>query len=323
MPSWRRWQADGPAQKRTSYWQDVVCETMLHVTMAPGEPADARPFDGILESCAQADARLVNFRSSAHRITRDARQAGLGNDQYIIVGLQRRGMTSLSQRHGEVRLAYGDIGVIDGTQPFQMQFADTIERCVVLLPRLVLKDRLPRFGGLKAPLRLGADDAVTAILARTVQALTTEHSSFDDGSASVLLSHIADLLALRMTDSAGQPELPGRLAYENLLRIIDRHLGMAGLTPAYAAAQARMSLRTAHRLFRQYSEPRISIEKCIFERRLVRAYQALAQGKARNVSDAAFTAGFADLSHFTRRFGERFGISPSALLPGAGAGPDL
>ncbi len=311
-PAWRHWQAEGSALQRVDYWKDVVCQAVLHVTMTPDEPGDPLLFDGVIQSRDQAGSRLVNFRSSAHRIIRNALQVNQGDDQYLMISLQCRGASHMEQRKGGVSLGGGDIGVIDSAQPFQLHFPDAIERRIVMLPRALLAARLPRFGMLDEPLRLGADDAVTSVMAHTMQVLTGP-TEVGDADVQVLLANIADLLALRLRGARGA-NLPGRMAYEQLLRAIDRNLDVIGFTPAEAAARTRISLRTAHRLFQQYSEPRISLEQYIVDQRLARAHGALTQGRAASVSEAAFAAGFSDLSHFARRFKARFGVAPSSLL---------
>ncbi len=53
--------------------------------------------------------------------------------------------------------------------------------------------------------------------------------------------------------------------------------------------------------------------------RLERAAQLLA-GRAGTVTEVAYGVGFASLSHFSKCFRERYGMSPSAYASGGGAG---
>ncbi len=51
----------------------------------------------------------------------------------------------------------------------------------------------------------------------------------------------------------------------------------------------------------------------LWQQRLEASRRALIEGRARNVTEAAYGAGFADLSHFSRCFKQAFGMLPSAL----------
>ena len=83
------------------------------------------------------------------------------------------------------------------------------------------------------------------------------------------------------------------------------------------AAAAGISVRTLHRLFQRHGRaPMETFEQCVFEKRLERAWRALSSGAAASVTDAALDCGFSDLSHFSRRFAQRFGLAPSALFRG-------
>eukprot|EP01032_Pedospumella_encystans_P034527 gene34527-39031_t len=48
----------------------------------------------------------------------------------------------------------------------------------------------------------------------------------------------------------------------------------------------------------------------LWQQRLEASYRALAEGRVRQVSQAALEFGFTDLSHFSRAFKARFGRSP-------------
>jgi AraC-like DNA-binding protein len=54
----------------------------------------------------------------------------------------------------------------------------------------------------------------------------------------------------------------------------------------------------------------------LIERRLERAAELLAGGDG-NVGEVAYAVGFRSVSHFTNRFRDRFGVTPSAWRRGA------
>jgi AraC family transcriptional activator of tynA and feaB len=86
------------------------------------------------------------------------------------------------------------------------------------------------------------------------------------------------------------------------------------LKPVSVAAAARISVRYANSLLAQEGT---SLERYIMTRRLERSREALecATNLVRTVGDIAYGFGFSDLSHFSRRFKERFGCSPGEVRP--------
>jgi len=320
-PLWRQWQAAGTPAQRVDYWKDVVCEAVLDVAMTPGQQVAEHAFHGSIYSRDHGGARLVNFRSASHRIQRTARQADHASDEFLMISLQERGACRLSQRQGEVELAQGDIGVLDSVQAFDIDFPGDVERRMVLLPRALLQARLPAFRHLSGPHRLAGDHALTRVLAETLSALTSREDDLGDTLANTLLGSMADLLAIRFAQVHNSaPALNGEASFLRICRYIDDCSSEPGLTPAGIAQAHGMSLRTLQRLFHRHGTPGLGIEAHIVEHRLLRAHRLLSQGTARNVSEAAFAAGFSDLSHFTRRFQGRFGITPSAVLRQTGRG---
>ena len=77
------------------------------------------------------------------------------------------------------------------------------------------------------------------------------------------------------------------------------------------ALAARVAVGRSH-LYRRLEALRgCSPAKLILERRLEHAAQLLA-ARAGNVSEIAYRVGFKNLSHFSQRFRERYGTTPSA-----------
>jgi AraC-like DNA-binding protein len=90
---------------------------------------------------------------------------------------------------------------------------------------------------------------------------------------------------------------------------IEAHLAEPELSPSRVAAANRVSLRYLYKLFK---EADTSVAEWIRERRLCRCAEALASPTpgGRSIADIAFAWGFNDLSHFSRAFKQRFGVSP-------------
>lgn len=95
-------------------------------------------------------------------------------------------------------------------------------------------------------------------------------------------------------------------------RYVEEHLGDPGLSIERLAGVFNASRATVYRHFAEAG----GVSNYIYSRRLERAYAELA-GSPRTrgqISRVASTNGFVSLSHFSKRFRDRFGILPSEIL---------
>src|SRR5690606_37100825 len=128
-----------------------------------------------------------------------------------------------------------------------------------------------------------------------------------------ILESVADYLADSMSSDIVAPEDDSsRRTFDVLVQYTVQHIASSVLSATSTAIANAVSLRTLHRLFQRFGQT--SFERFVIEKRLSLARQGLMSGTATTVSDAAFSAGFNDLSHFTRRFSAAYGVKPSSLL---------
>jgi signal transduction histidine kinase/CheY-like chemotaxis protein len=95
----------------------------------------------------------------------------------------------------------------------------------------------------------------------------------------------------------------------SFLKAVEARLREEGLTPEMLAADLAISRATLYRRVEQaLGKGPIDV---VWDQRLARAAQLLAAGRG-TVAEIAYGLGFASLSHFSRRFRSRFGMSPTA-----------
>ncbi len=128
-----------------------------------------------------------------------------------------------------------------------------------------------------------------------------------------LVEQALDLIALSFcadaNDAARTLSSPRATALLRLKAAIDARLSDPDLKPTAAAAAAGISVRYANDLL---SGEDFSVERYILHRRLERCRSTLADPLQahRMIGEIAFSWGFSDHSHFTRRFREAFGMTP-------------
>ncbi|HEU5443318.1 MAG TPA: helix-turn-helix transcriptional regulator, partial [Steroidobacteraceae bacterium] len=109
------------------------------------------------------------------------------------------------------------------------------------------------------------------------------------------------------------------LLQERLMHTLRNRLSDPDLTPAAVASAHHISVRSLHYAFAGAGTTFI---RELMQARLARAREMLSDPRLTDVPviELAARCGFADPSHFARRFRRRFGLSPVAFRRSAGAG---
>jgi AraC-like DNA-binding protein len=214
-------------------------------------------------------------------------------------------------------LAANDMVLIDPRRPFCLSIETGNGSLVVKVPRGELLWRLGDVASLTA--RTINSRQPAAALASGFLAMLPEHIDALNRQTGAKIAHQAlDLVALAFATNVptGHVGLSSRRAAA-LLRLkttVEGALYDHTLKPAVAAAAAGISVRYANALL---AEEGTSLERFIVSRRLQHCHKALvdpAQAR-RTAGDIAYSYGFSDLSHFTRRFKAQFGFLPSECRP--------
>ena len=97
--------------------------------------------------------------------------------------------------------------------------------------------------------------------------------------------------------------------YARIVEYILLHLVEPSLTPERIAAAHNISLR---HLYRLWSHNQLGIAEWIIIERLARAAAALTDERQRRttISMIAYSLGFRDAAHFSRRFRATYGVPP-------------
>jgi len=234
-----------------------------------------------------------------------------GHDVYEFVAVLAAG-GALSTSDGDSALSTGDTLLVPpGRQHrFSVAAGEAISVRLVcftltdakafLSPQLV--GRLPPVGG---RLTRASHDDTRALLALAA----TLREGLDDGAALSDWATLGLLLARHVERSALTPNgaYGGRLTA--LMAWLDDHLDET-VTLEAAANRFGMSRSLLAREFRRHTG--LSFIGHCNRRRLERAAGLMAAGDA-SVAEAAFTAGFANLSHFHRQFKSVYGMTPAAF----------
>ncbi|WP_174976930.1 MULTISPECIES: helix-turn-helix domain-containing protein [Burkholderia cepacia complex] len=294
-------------------------EAVIRGVYGPSTFEMSRP-DAFAGLYRQAAGSLVSTISgNVARVRTDGCVGQWRDGQSVFVVVAQEGETRMSQDGASLVLRPGDITIADPHRSWDYRFSGRFSHLSVIVPRSVLS------------LHPDGPDATVlwhcpsqSRLARAIHALSRlmaeDEAGAPDlpGEAASLHAALIDLLAGGLatgatTEPACDSPAPRQdPRYRRALLAIDDHLRDPGLSSAHIANILGMSLRTLHRLFQQQGT---TVSGHLLTRRLDLCYRQLQSPRHRDrtITDIAFECGFNDLSHFSRSFRRRFGVTPGAV----------
>jgi len=227
----------------------------------------------------------------------------------------------------------GQVEAVDGRR--------ALEAIASRVPDLIVSDlMMPVLDGLELCRRIKEDpelDFVPVILLTAKASVESRIAGLVTGAddylakpfdSRELLARVDNLIASRRrlmqrlaerAESVPAPPLQDaqldREFVRTVLEVIDHRLDDETLDVDELARELGQSRRT---LYRRLEEAGLSPAELILLHRLDRAAALLASGKGK-VSEVAYAMGFRSVSHFSRRFRERYGKSPSQVRARPGA----
>lgn len=212
----------------------------------------------------------------------------------------------------EVELERGDIFVWDSTKPMDFRVVQRLHKISVLLPLARFRNWLPTsWHSINRLIRPQSDGG--RLLAQYLATLSPRRMVGGFNNCDALIETTIGLLVNSQQITVSRPpESQREMHLEHVYRYIAQHLTDPNLTPAKVAEASRISLRYLHWLFAGIGT---SVGQYIIRERLQRCRQELASPATnrRKVADIALSAGFNDVTHFSRRFKQEFGTSPRAF----------
>jgi AraC-like DNA-binding protein len=301
-------------------WRDAVCNTFVRLECTPQRDA---PFHGHLNSGVLGELHVTRVQSSPQVVRRTSELAAQATEAYVLLSIQTRGRTLVQQGGSEALLTPGCIAFYDTARPYTLTLPNDFDQIVLHLPRQTIEANAP--GGLAkmATMLPSSNPFAQAILALAPQLLriaTSSPSALAERTAKAAIELIS-LALTSLTIPVGhlENELPRVTAPNNASAealiwrtrdLITKQIDDSELTPLKLAAQLNVSIRRLQEVFKAQGT---TLSDCIWEARLefARSLLVSAPHRGESISTIAYRAGFADCAHFSRRFKQRFHVSPS------------
>ncbi len=298
------------ARHGLDFWRDAASNASL--AQEVDRPCDA--LKGRIRSGTLGTLVLTIVESDARSGRRTKRYIEQASDDDLLLSMQLAGDMVVHQDGRDAIAKPKDLFLLDPRRPFSFDIDDFIRLLIVTMPRWEIQSRLGDARALTArPISYAAP--LAALAGGLLSMLPERVASFDESTGGKVAQQVIDLVALAFSQELqeGKSTL-STSRMTTLLRlknIIEGRLNDPDLRPAQAAAAAGISVRYANALL---GHEGTSLERFIVSRRLQHCRRLLEDSAQsfRTVSDIAYSYGFLDMSHFTRRFKAQFGCSPSA-----------
>lgn len=301
--------ADVDAPRRFDYWNDVVCR---HCIPAASNQLTDEAFNGQLSVQSVGVVDISAMSAPLHCWSRGPQHMRMRDDDDLWIGYMRAGQGAVVQGERHAELHDGDMALYDSARPFQFTLAPQ-SIYLVRFPRRSLLQRYPDAERMTARTLNMAKPAATQLRSMIEQAATINFEQLRPGAAQQFGSTLLDLMGLALEfQGDDSPEQPAeRDLHSRVTAYIERNFLDPNLCLQTLADAHHVSTRTITRAFARHQKTPMNI---VWQLRLQASHRALVEGRARNVTEAAFDHGFSDVSHFCQAFRKAFGCTPSTLL---------
>jgi AraC-like DNA-binding protein len=310
----RTLQNDSSVEEGDSFehWHQVTCRNYSVSEFQ----RDSDDLFGAQISIRAFGALLLTDASSssigAARLVRGPTEIRKDPCDHFMLYLVTEGELGIVQDGREVRAHAGDLFLYDQTSPFTLEFEQRYHTIMLKIPRPLLESRVIRAQALTAR-RIAGESKLGALAGTIIRQLV----GFDENVSAEIIDRLAasalDIVSVALAAEIDKA-LP-RAGPHRLLEQVEKYLLVNLHDPelnieAIASAQG-IAPRTLNRIFAAEGTTPM---RWLWQQRLGASYSALAEGRIRNVTDAALSFGFSNVSHFSRTFKTAFGKSPLALI---------
>ena len=311
---------DAKTAEQFAYYREAVCKAFMNLT--PEQPPVAR-FSAKVESIGLGNGALNRVSFPEHTVRRLPTDIASSTRRCFYLNLKLAGRCRIAQQGREIVLSPGQVGIFDSGQLFSLHHSGgpSLEVASFWVPYEELRDRLPGSFDF-AIARISDDPFVGHLVTEVARTLNSTAQTAAESDTLRLFNVMLDLVALSLSRRSRSPvaEAAG-FADATMLavrRAIHDRLRRPDLSVAAVAAAVGISDRYVHKLFERAGS---TFSRYVMDHRLDGAAGDLRNPvmTTQTVGSIAFDWGFSDLSHFTRRFRQRFQCTPGEWRHGPSA----
>jgi AraC-like DNA-binding protein len=297
------------ARDRIDFWEEQCSQDVVGLTCSSLEHGGFQA----RYSFVQLDGlKIIDIAGKQHVVERTPNLVRARQKDAVFLTLLMHGTAFVNRANECVTLNEGDCVLYDTDCAYMHGFPATMRHVIFEVPGEEFRTRFPGWQ-LRAALKY-QPFGPGRVIATALRQVLDRHDPFNQSSVdSAIVDDVWQVLSEARSLLTGS----GRSTYHVLMiarirKFISENLGNPGLAPEMIAKEAGISVRQLNRLF---SAEKQTVSGNILAMRLERCRQDLMScgDSGTTVSEIAYHWGFCNLAHFSRRFRERFGCSPSEM----------
>ena len=268
------------------------------------------PLTGHIVTALLGPIRICNIKAAPHLRQRLHHLDCYTAAPFIKIVFQRRGVAYLQQGDRRTIIDDGRWSVYDASRPYAMQNVEELDQFAILIPRDIKSPEI-ELGINLVPEASMALTGMSRVLFSTAVAALDAADGMEEAMRESLGHGILELAKLALVDHlGGASRISMRQTFrEKVKRYVVHNLADNELSVASIAEALHCSKRYLHKGFAESGE---TLSQFIWSVRLEKARRDLTSETLanRSITEIAFNWGFINSAHFSRRFHERYGVSP-------------
>jgi AraC-like DNA-binding protein len=298
------------ARRCHEFCKDAVCSRFISTDSSF---PDREHFDANLSGYTLGRVCIAELGARSHGWNRTRQHIERDPTDDVVAMYMERGKVITMQNERQIVLNPGDIALYDAARPFTHDLR-TESMLLKRLPRSMVQSHYAHAGSV-ANRKIAEHRPLARILGIMMREALAVASAAPPAVACRFATALVDTLSAAMEMQFALPAGAERnrhdRRYESALAYVEKNLDNGHLTVDTMAVALHVSQRTLARTFAAYGTTAMQE---VWGRRLAASFDTLNQGRVRQVTQAAYQCGFADLSHFCRLFKKTYGCSPGAVL---------
>jgi AraC family transcriptional regulator, positive regulator of tynA and feaB len=287
-----------------AYWVDTVCRSFLELEV---DSPERNAFRARLDAVPMGSGSLYLVQASTQQVRRTTQNIAHGTGDWTILMQIREGQQRFRQHGRECELGPGDCTIVDCAEPYDLDCNGSTRSVVLRFPREWLATWLPSPEAAAARVfgpGTGWGGALSAAMAGLENCVETDLQL----PAGTVADQLAGLVALAAGPEA-QVARPQDRLYRQLSSALRECCLESNLSPADFAASQGISRRYLHLLFARAGT---TFGGELMRLRLESAHRLLSDRRCDGLTvlEVASRCGFAEPSHFARRFRGAYGLGP-------------